>query len=220
VRRCLTAVNAKRALALLSSVLITVRKTMILNMLQSVSAPLRSSRFTAGISVLIAALALSACVVPPPRERVVTRPAPAVETDLYVYPSNGQSEAQTDRDRYECHEWAVAQSHYDPSRTNADASERVVVRTVPPSGADTAAGAITGGVLGAIVGGPRHAAGGALVGAVAGAVAGAASDNAREEHAAEVQGRYDRSHAAAVQRAQSYRRAISACLEGRGYTVK
>ena len=33
----------------------------------------------------------------------------------YVYPSAGQSEQQQAKDRYECHQWAVTQSGFDPS---------------------------------------------------------------------------------------------------------
>jgi hypothetical protein len=36
--------------------------------------------------------------------------------DLYVYPRNGQSDAQMSTDRYECHSWAVAQTGFDPTR--------------------------------------------------------------------------------------------------------
>ena len=36
--------------------------------------------------------------------------------DVYVYPKNGQSDEQTQTDRYECHKWAVAQSGFDPTR--------------------------------------------------------------------------------------------------------
>ena len=36
--------------------------------------------------------------------------------DLYVYPRNGQSDAQTSTDRYECHSWAVNQTGFDPTR--------------------------------------------------------------------------------------------------------
>jgi hypothetical protein len=35
---------------------------------------------------------------------------------VIVYPRNGQSDAQTQSDRYECHRWAVSQSGYDPTR--------------------------------------------------------------------------------------------------------
>jgi hypothetical protein len=33
---------------------------------------------------------------------------------LYVYPKNGQSKQQTENDRYQCHEWAVGQTGFDP----------------------------------------------------------------------------------------------------------
>lgn len=36
---------------------------------------------------------------------------------LFVYPKNGQSEQQTANDRYQCHEWAVGQTGYDPTNT-------------------------------------------------------------------------------------------------------
>jgi hypothetical protein len=41
-------------------------------------------------------------------------PAPAT-TDLFAYPTKGQSEEQQKTDRYECHSWAVTQSGYDPT---------------------------------------------------------------------------------------------------------
>ena len=34
---------------------------------------------------------------------------------LFVYPSQGQSEEQLRQDRFECHEWAVSQTGYDPT---------------------------------------------------------------------------------------------------------
>jgi hypothetical protein len=42
--------------------------------------------------------------------------APRPDTRVYVYPTAGQSEAQLDRDRYECHLWAVLQSGFDPTQ--------------------------------------------------------------------------------------------------------
>lgn len=165
------------------------------------------------------ALSLSACVVAPPRERVVAAPPAPPITDVYVYPRQGQSDAQLDRDRYECNSWAVKQSRYDPSEVHEE-SQRVHVIEGPPPGANTAAGAVTGAVVGSVLAGRHDAGGGAIVGAVAGAILGAASDNAQQERAARIQERYDARNAAANEQALSYRRAISACLEGRGYTVK
>ena len=36
--------------------------------------------------------------------------------DVYIYPNKGQSAQQQDRDRYECHSWAVGQTGFDPTR--------------------------------------------------------------------------------------------------------
>lgn len=63
---------------------------------------------------------------------VATDPPPVVDTtaasddgsaqvqssgssSLYVYPRNGQSEEQTATDRFECHQWAVGQTGFDPT---------------------------------------------------------------------------------------------------------
>ena len=53
-------------------------------------------------------------VVPPP-EGADGAPQ-AAPTDLYVYPRNGQTEAQQSEDRYQCHRWASDQTHFDPTR--------------------------------------------------------------------------------------------------------
>jgi hypothetical protein len=42
--------------------------------------------------------------------------------DLYVYPRNGQSEEQTAQDRFECHQWAVKQTGFDPTLGEAQTS--------------------------------------------------------------------------------------------------
>jgi hypothetical protein len=143
---------------------------------------------------------------------------------VFVYPTSGQSSEQLNRDRYECYLWGVKQSGFDPSQTSLAPHQRVEVVPVQPSGANTVAGAITGAVLGAVIAGPRDAGGGAIVGGVLGGAAGAASDAQREARINQVQGRYDQREAARMARleeqASNYRRALTACLEGRGYTVK
>ncbi|HEV8444388.1 MAG TPA: DUF6515 family protein [Steroidobacteraceae bacterium] len=72
---------------------------------------------------------------PQQREYVVTQPPgqpqqaqvgstpPGSSTDVYVYPKNGQSEAQQSTDRYECHSWAVSQSGFDPTRPSGGVDE-------------------------------------------------------------------------------------------------
>lgn len=39
---------------------------------------------------------------------------------LFVYPKQGQSQQQTDSDRYQCHQWAVGQTGFDPTNTAAN----------------------------------------------------------------------------------------------------
>jgi hypothetical protein len=159
---------------------------------------------------------LAACVTPPPRTYAVPAPPPQ---RVFVYPANGQSPEQTDRDRYECHVWAVQQTGVDPSRADANAYERVVVQPANPPGSGAVAGAIGGAIIGSIIGGPRNAGAGLLIGGATGAVVGSAADANAQAQAQQTQAQYNQSAAAARARGDSYRRAIGACLQGRGYTI-
>jgi outer membrane lipoprotein SlyB len=62
---------------------------------------------------------------------------------------------------------------------------------------------------------------GAIVGAVAGGLIGAAAASAEAEQAAAIEARRDsRGYGRYEREAGEYRRAMSACLEGRGYSVR
>jgi hypothetical protein len=163
-----------------------------------------------------AAVLLAACVAPPPR--VVAVPAPPPQR-VYVYPANGQSAEQTDRDRYECHVWAVQQTGVDPSRADSSPYERVVVQPANPPGSGTVAGAIGGAIIGSIIAGPRNAGAGLILGGATGAIVGSASDANAQAQARQTQQEFNQSAAAGRARGDSYRRALGACLEGRGYTI-
>ena len=145
-------------------------------------------------------------------------------TKLQVTPQRGQSADQTRRDRYECHNWAFKQTGYDPSLPRLAPHQQVQVVPMPPDRRGTVGGAVAGAVIGASVSGPHDSAEGAVVGAVAGAIVGAASDASRAREAAGKSSRPTAAEQAEQARlekqAYDYRRAISACLEGRGYTVK
>ena len=136
-----------------------------------------------------------------------------------VYPANGQTPEQQERDRYECHVWAVQQSGFDPSRSGVPPGERVVVQPATPPGAGTAVGAIAGAILGAAIAGPRDAGAGLILGGITGAAVGSASDANAQAQANYEQARIDRNSAGVEQGAANYRRAISACLDARGYTT-
>lgn len=54
---------------------------------------------------------------PPPAQALPPTQGGGSAADLYLYPRNGQSEAQQQSDRYECHSWSVGQTGFDPTRS-------------------------------------------------------------------------------------------------------
>lgn len=170
-------------------------------------------------------LLLSACA--PPAYTVQAQPVtnpPIPSTHLYFYPKHGQSKEQQDRDRYECYLWAVKQSGFDPGQAQLAPHQRIEVTPVAPPGANTAAGAVGGAVVGSLLAPPRQAGQGLVFGAITGAMLGAASEAAQQQQAQQLQQQYNaqeaRRYAAIDQQARNYKRAMTACLEGRGYTVE
>jgi hypothetical protein len=168
---------------------------------------------------------LGGCVVsPPPRPLPPPPPraeAPPPTTDVYAYPLHDQTPQQTDRDRYECSQWATQQTGFDPSAPGVPPHERVrVVSAGPPPGTGTAVGAVTGAILGAAISRPWQAATGALAGAVVGGAIGTAADAANAQQTRTVVVTDRRAAAAQEQQAANYRRAIGACLDARGYSVR
>jgi hypothetical protein len=55
------------------------------------------------------------------------QPAPSVppltSERIFIYPRKGQSEELQAKDRYECHSWAVGQTHYDPTHPTSGMSD-------------------------------------------------------------------------------------------------
>jgi len=189
----------------------------------------RLSRAGLRLLLLLLILALAACYPATYREVPSAGPGSnqslrAPITQVYFYPKEGQTTDQQSRDHYECYNWAMQQTGFDPSQSSIPPERRVKVVPMPPPGHDTTVLAITGAVLGALIGGPRHAGAGALIGAGSGAFAGAVSDATRQQQAQQLQEAYvnrDQELDARYEgKARNFRRAMTACLEGRGYTVK
>jgi hypothetical protein len=182
-----------------------------------------------GLAAAAACLAglLTACVeAPPPRPMPPPPPPPPPPNiQVYAYPLHGQTPQQQDRDHYECSTWATQQTGFDPSAPGIPPHDRVqVVSAGPPPGTNTAIGAITGAVIGAAIGPHWNPAPAVLAGALVGGAIGSSTDaanaqaNAQAVNSAAAQNR--RAAAAQEQQASQYRRALSACLDGRGYSVK
>jgi hypothetical protein len=137
--------------------------------------------------------------------------------DLYIYPAKRQGQKQQDKDRYECHSWAVQQTGFDPSRPPAGMPTTSAPQ-YQPSQPHVLKGAGRGAALGAVGGAITGNAGkGAAAGAAMGGLAGGFRrvDEKRQQSArqqANVQ-------SAQLNQRQAYNRAMAACLQGRGYTV-
>jgi len=181
---------------------------------------------TKGLSATLLLVAVTACA--PAHYRQASAPPepkqPVLATEVYYFPMREQSIEQQDRDRFECYQWAKKETGFDPSDPHLIPHQRTYVVPDPEPGADTVAGAFTGAVLGAIIGAPHSSGEGAVIGAIAGGALGAASDAARQERATVIEQRLNQgqssSYAALENRASQYRRAMMACLEGRGYKVR
>lgn len=144
----------------------------------------------------------------------------ALAQELFIYPDKGQSAEQMEKDKYECYTWAKGQSGFDPMQ--------IPTATQPPPEAQAgsggalkgaAAGAVIGGAIGGITSGKVGK--GALYGAGAGGLLGGVSQASKKQEDEERRRQWEQQQAAQYsQRRNSYNRAYSACLEGRGYTVK
>lgn len=128
--------------------------------------------------------------------------------DIMVYPAKGQSNEQLSRDRYECHQWAVNQSGFDPS--NAQAYQ---VNPQPQQKGEVLRGGARGAAAGAAIGAIAGDAGkGAAIGATAGGL---------KRGFQKLDSKRAAQHQAPVSSPaqDAYNRAIGACLSGRGYSV-
>lgn len=135
-------------------------------------------------------------------------------TALHVDGQRGQSADQARRDRYECHNWAVEQTGQTPSAAPAPSEQSDAKREKRAERVDRA---IVGAAIGSMIGGLTHSGGrhhrrdagdAVLAGAAVGAAVGAATGGKAKSEPGD-----------AGAPASDYLRALTACLEGRGYTV-
>lgn len=145
----------------------------------------------------------------------------ALAQDPIVYPAKGQSEKQTEKDKYECYSWAKKQTGFDPMATPT------ATRAAPPSSnASTTGGAVKGGAVGALGGLAIGALAGnskkgALIGGGSGALIGGVKSHNEQKRSKQAQQQWANEQANNYARNRhEYNRAYGACLEGRGYSVK
>ena len=140
---------------------------------------------------------------------------PGFAQELYIYPAGGQSAEQMDKDKYECYNWARKDSGFDPMAVPTTS-------TAPPGGQKKSGGVVKGGLAGAatgvIIGDNRKA---TRRGAAAGGLIGGVRQSSHNTRVDQGQQQWEQQEASQyANERNNYNRAYSACLEGRGYTVK
>jgi len=166
---------------------------------------------------------------PPPASAPPAQKSLAATLNVYVFPSGGQAATQQSKDEGECYQWAVNNTGSDPfevqkqeatAQQQAQQMEQQVAEAGKGAGAK---GAVRGAAAGALIGeiADDDAGKGAAYGAAAGVVAGRRKAK-HEQQAASQQVKAQTQQAVQADEAKiaSFKKAFSACLEGKKYTVK
>lgn len=143
---------------------------------------------------------------------VALLPGYALAAGPVAYPSKGQSAQQQQKDEGECYAWAKRRTGIDPT----------ALASAPPPQAGTAfgggermrgafRGAFGGAAIGAIAG---DAGKGAAAGAIAGGMLGGREARLHQQARSQQASQYQRSQL------QTFNNAWTACMEGRGYSVR
>ena len=150
--------------------------------------------------IVIAALAMAISIPPATQAQ-----------NLIVYPGQGQSQEQMEKDKFACHSWARQTTGFDPFQTAPVQQQQAQQRGLLGGAARGAAG---GAIIGAIAG---DAGTGAAIGAGVGTVGRGMSNRRAQDQANQAQAQAQAQQNAAF---SEFNRAYAACLEGRGYTVR
>ena len=134
---------------------------------------------------------------------------------VFVYPAKGQQPAQQQGDTTECYGWAQRQTGIDPTAPPPAPKPQEKQGMDGSAVKGAAGGAAVGTAIGAIAGDTGE---GAAIGAVAGAVRGRRKAKQKKEAQAQASQQQAQAEQAHVQ--ETFKKAYSACLEGKGYSVK
>jgi hypothetical protein len=147
---------------------------------------------------------------------------PVFAQDPIFYPAKGQSEDQLEKDQYHCYTWAKKKTGFDPMKTHT-------TKSAPPAkeekvwgaGETAVVGGLGGAAVGGIAGGGKGALAGGLIGAGGGALIGSARSSEQRDREERKRREWEKSEANRYARERNqYNRALGACMEARGYTVR
>ena len=130
--------------------------------------------------------------------------------DVFVYPTKGQTKDQQEQDEFACYKWGKEKTGFDPTQTVQQAAP-------PQQHGQVVGGAARGAALGAIGGAIGGNAGkGAAIGAAVGGGVGVMRRGQSRRQAEAAQQQAEQKYEVSL---DGYKRAFSACMTGRGYTV-
>jgi hypothetical protein len=155
-----------------------------------------------------------------PVQLAAATPQAKQKMGLIVYPAGGQTQAQQALDEQACYVWAQQQVTALSTGPSVDSGGQAG-KTKADSATKGAGmkGAVGGAAGGALIGGIAGDAGkGAQMGAIGGALRARRAKREAEQQA-EQQARAQ-AQAQGGQQASTFKKAITACLQGRGYTVQ
>ncbi len=155
-----------------------------------------------------------------------------VGAGVYAYPSAGQSTEQMATDKFECHNWSVVQSDFDPTR---DHSPEPIPYTPPPTKSggsadrtdsqNAARGGARGAAMSVVTGNPVT---GVVIGSTTSVLFGKKKRKDKEKEEEEWQQQHQQQQQLQQQEIQqyiqegteSYRGAYLACMTSKKYSVK
>lgn len=136
------------------------------------------------------------------------------QSEMMVYPKEGQSKEQQEKDNFQCYGWAKGESGFDPMAPPT-------ATTPPPQQQARRGGAGRGALRGAAVGGIVDGSDGAKKGAAAGAVVGGVRRRDQQVQQQQEQQQWEQQQGQQYQQNRDrYNRAYAVCMEGRGYSVR
>jgi len=149
------------------------------------------------------------------QDKTTTTTSIAKGLNLYVFPANDQDQNTQDADEMACYKWAMKETGVDPINPPQVQAAQVDKSVDGTAVVGAAGGAAAGAAIGAIAGDAgKGAAIGAVVGGLRGRRAKVVGDH--NEQAANNQA----AATAEKEMMDNFKKAFSACMEAKGYTVK
>jgi hypothetical protein len=151
----------------------------------------------------------------------------AATLNVYAFPGAGQAATQQAQDESDCYKWAEQETGHDPfqldklaAQQQQQAAQQQQQAQQASSGAGikgAVGGAAGGAAIGAIAG---NAGKGAAIGAGVGAIANSARGQSKSQQAQQQAQQSQAAAKATTAQITEFKKAFSACLEAKKYTVK